>query len=87
MINMHVIVAYDVEAKRTERFKKICQIYLIKIQNSVFEGDIDESQLMKLKDRLKEEIKEDETVKIWITSKILQTFQIGVVKSIEDVLC
>jgi len=81
---MHVIVAYDVEAKRTERFKKICQIYLIKIQNSVFEGDIDESQLMKLKDRLKEEIKEDETVKIWITSKILQTFQIGVVKSIED---
>ena len=26
---MYVIVAYDVDAKRTEIFKKICQVYLI----------------------------------------------------------
>lgn len=74
---MHLIVAYDVEAKRTEIFKKICQIYLVKIQNSVFEGDINEPQLMKLRDLLEKETNPGESVRIWITSKILQTVEIG----------
>ena len=81
---MHIIITYDVEANRTEKFKKMCQIYLIRIQNSVFEGDIDEPQLMKLRDLLEKEIKEGESVKIWITSKILETIQIGKYNSIQD---
>ncbi|MHB1440277.1 MAG: CRISPR-associated endonuclease Cas2 [Cuniculiplasma sp.] len=81
---MHIIIAYDVETKRTEIFKKICQIYLVRIQNSVFEGDITEPQFMKLKDRLENEIKEEETVIIWITSKILKTVQLGARKGIES---
>jgi CRISPR-associated protein Cas2 len=81
---MHIIVTYDVEAKRTEVFKKICQIYLVKIQNSVFEGDINEPQLMKLKDILQKETKSGESVRIWITSKILQTVEIGRHDPIED---
>ena len=81
---MHIIVTYDVEANRTEKFKKMCQIYLIRIQNSVFEGDIDEPQLMKLRDLLEKEIKEGESVKIWITSKILETIQIGKYNAIQD---
>jgi CRISPR-associated protein Cas2 len=81
---MHLIIAYDVEAKRTEKFKKICQNYLIKIQNSVFEGDISESQLMRLRDVLEKEIKQGETVRIWIPSKIIQTIQIGRHNSIEE---
>ena len=80
---MHIIVAYDVEAKRTEKFKKICQIYLVKIQNSVFEGEISEAQLMKLKDHLENETKKNETVEIWVTSKILKTIQIGTSRGIE----
>ena len=81
---MHLIIAYDVEAKRTEKFKKICQNYLIKIQNSVFEGDISESQLMRLRDVLEKEVKHGETVRIWIPSKIIQTIQIGRHNSIEE---
>jgi CRISPR-associated protein Cas2 len=81
---MHIIITYDVEANRTEKFKKMCQIYLLRIQNSVFEGDISESQLMKLRDSLEKETKEGESVKIWITSKILETIQIGKYNEIED---
>lgn len=74
---MHLIVAYDAEAERTEIFKKICQIYLVKIQNSVFEGDINEPQLMKLRDLLEKETKSSESVRIWIIPKILRTVEIG----------
>lgn len=81
---MHIIVAYDVEAKRTEIFKKICQIYLLKVQKSVFEGDINKPQLMKLRDILEKETKSGETVRIWITSKILRIVEIGRHDSIED---
>jgi hypothetical protein len=39
---------------------------------------------MKLRDLLEKEIKEGESVKIWITSKILETIQIGKYNSIQD---
>ncbi len=81
---MHIIITYDVEANRTEKFKKMCQIYLLRVQNSVFEGDINEPQLMKLRDSLEKETKEGESVKIWITSKILETIQIGKYNAIQD---
>jgi CRISPR-associated protein Cas2 len=81
---MHVIIAYDVTANRTEKFKKICQIYLLRIQNSVFEGDLTEAQLMKINDILSKEVKEDETVRIWLTSKILKSINIGSKNAVED---
>ncbi|MCL4345208.1 MAG: CRISPR-associated endonuclease Cas2 [Candidatus Thermoplasmatota archaeon] len=81
---MHVIIAYDVTANRTDKFKRICQIYLIRIQNSVFEGELTEAQLMRIKDILVKEVKEDETVRIWLTSKILKSINIGTKKDVED---
>lgn len=84
MIRMHVIIAYDVTANRTDKFKKICQIYLLRIQNSVFEGDLTEAQLMRIKDILVKEVKEEETVRIWLTSKILKSINIGTRKDVED---
>jgi hypothetical protein len=39
---------------------------------------------MKLRDLLEKEIKEGESVKIWITSKILETIQIGKYNAIQD---
>lgn len=81
---MYVIVAYDVDAKRTEIFKKICQVYLIKVQNSVFEGEINEAQLMRLKASLKNEVEEDEKVKVWITSKILKEVRMGTYEHAEE---
>jgi CRISPR-associated protein Cas2 len=84
VIKLHVIIAYDVTANRTDKFKRICQIYLIRIQNSVFEGELTEAQLMRIKDILVKEVKEDETVRIWLTSKILKSINIGTKKDVED---
>ena len=84
VIRIHVIITYDVNANRTEKFKKICQIYLLRIQNSVFEGELTESQLMRIKDILIKEVKEEETVKIWLTSKILKSINIGTKNDVED---
>lgn len=84
MIRIHVIIAYDVNANRTEKFKRICQIYLLRIQNSVFEGELTESQLMRIKDILIKEVKEEDTVRIWLTSKILKSINIGTKKDVGD---
>ena len=81
---MHIIVAYDVDSKRTEIFKKMCQVYLTKIQNSVFEGDLSKAQLLRLESNLKKEVKDDEKVRIWITSKILKTIRLGYYEEVED---
>ena len=45
---MFVILIYDVNEKRCAKLLKICRKYLIWVQNSVFEGDISESNLFKL---------------------------------------
>lgn len=81
---MHAIIAYDVEAKRTEIFKKICQRYLAKIQNSVFEGELTKAQLMNIQLALSKEIKENEKVRIWITSKILTVIKLGYQDTVEE---
>jgi CRISPR-associated protein Cas2 len=41
------------------RVFKVCKKYLIHIQNSVFEGEITESQIVKLKAELNEFIRKD----------------------------
>lgn len=46
---MFVILVYDVKAKRVGKVMKICKKYLSRIQNSVFEGEITDSNLCKLK--------------------------------------
>ena len=63
---MYVITAYDVEAKRTQLFKKTCQRFLSRVQNSVFEGNLTRAQLMKLTHQLKQLIKSEEMVKLWV---------------------
>jgi len=46
---MYMLMTYDVEAKRTERFKKLLRRYLNHTQYSVFSGDITEAQAIKLR--------------------------------------
>ncbi len=50
---MYVIVVYDVGVKRVNKVKKLLRQYLIWIQNSVFEGELTEAELMRLKDEIK----------------------------------
>jgi CRISPR-associated protein Cas2 len=45
---MYILIAYDVEAKRTRQYLKTLSRYLIHEQNSVFGGDMTEATLLKL---------------------------------------
>ena len=47
-----MLMTYDVEAKRTEKFKKLLRRYLNHDQYSVFTGDITDAQAIKLRREL-----------------------------------
>jgi len=49
---MYMLMSYDVEALRTEKFKKLLRRYLTHTQYSVFSGDITEAQAIKLRHEL-----------------------------------
>jgi len=49
---MYMLMSYDVEAVRTEKFKKLLRRYLNHTQYSVFSGDITEAQAIKLRHEL-----------------------------------
>ena len=60
---MYIILVYDISnenngQRRWNRVFKICKQYLNHIQNSVFEGEILESDLFKLKNKIQKEIDE-----------------------------
>ncbi|MDZ7877136.1 MAG: CRISPR-associated endonuclease Cas2 [Saprospiraceae bacterium] len=46
---MYIIAVYDCGEKRVGKMLKLCRRYLTWIQNSVFEGELSEVQLKKLK--------------------------------------
>lgn len=56
---MYVILVYDVGEKRVGKMLKLCRKYLNWIQNSVFEGELSDAQLLQLENRAKEIMKED----------------------------
>ena len=62
VIIIFVILAYDVNAKRTGKMLRICRRYLKHSQKSVFEGNISEAKLNRLKNDLEHAIvkKEDQ---------------------------
>ena len=49
---MYMLMTYDVEAKRTDKFKKLLRRYLNHTQYSVFSGDLTEAQAIKLRSEL-----------------------------------
>lgn len=57
---MFVILVYDFNEKRVGKALKICRKYLHWVQNSVFEGEISEAALTKLKLELDRLITKDE---------------------------
>jgi len=66
---MKVILVYDINEKRVAKVLKTCRKYLHWVQNSVFEGEISEAKLEKLKMELRKIINEDED------SVIIYTFR------------
>lgn len=53
LLNMYIILVYDVGEKRVGKMLKLCRKYLNWIQNSVFEGEISEVKLEELKIKAK----------------------------------
>lgn len=72
---MYVILVYDINLEDKEGQKilrnvfKICKKYLVHIQNSVFEGELLESQAIKLKAELDKYIREDKDSVILFKSR------------------
>lgn len=61
---MYVILVYDIAVdgngqRRWRKVYQICKQYLVHIQNSVFEGEITESNLFQLERELQTQIRDD----------------------------
>lgn len=65
---MFVILVYDINEERVAKALKICRKYLYWVQKSVFEGEITQAKLEKLKKELKEKVLkgEEDSVVIYI---------------------
>lgn len=73
--NMYIILVYDINLEDKEGQKvlrkvfKTCKKYLVHIQNSVFEGELLESQKIKLKAELNRWIRNDKDSVIFFRSR------------------
>ena len=79
---MFVILTYDVGTKRVSKVMKTCRKYMVHVQKSVFEGNITEARLERLKRELDKIIHTDEdSVCIYRAGNLayLQKEQIGVI--------
>ncbi|MEM4204349.1 MAG: CRISPR-associated endonuclease Cas2 [Candidatus Methanomethylicaceae archaeon] len=68
---MRVILVYDINQKRVVKVLKTCRKYLHWVQNSVFEGEISEGRLERLKSELRKIIDED------VDSVVIYSFETG----------
>jgi len=86
---MYIILVYDIGEERVTRILKICRKYLTWVQNSVFEGEITEANLVKLKNELKKNIKKvDDSVIIYGLRTTLYSFRetLGKEKGGEEII-
>ena len=88
--NMYVILVYDINLENREGQKvlrnvfKICKKYLVHIQNSVFEGELLDSQAIKLKAELDKHIREDKDSVILFKSRNKRWMEKEFLGMIED---
>lgn len=59
---MYILMTYDVEARRTEKFKKLLRKYLEHIQYSVFSGDLSEAKVIELRREISRLLRPNERV-------------------------
>lgn len=88
--NMYVILVYDINLEEKEGQKvlrkvfKTCKKYLVHIQNSVFEGELLESQAIKLKSELDTYIRQDKDSVILFKSRSAKWLEKEFLGMIED---
>lgn len=86
---MFVILAYDVNAKRVAKTLKICRRYLLRVQNSLFEGELTEGQLKRLKAELEKAVRpEQDSVQIYVlqSGRYIRRDQLGVMKNDSNII-
>ncbi len=84
---VYVIIVYDVNVKRVNKVKKFLRQYLNWIQNSVFEGELTDSEYQRILYNLKNLIDEKEDSIIIFKFKHKYLFKreiLGVVKNDPD---
>lgn len=83
---MYIIAVYDLESRRTVKMLKLLRRYLNWIQNSVFEGELDEADLQKMQDEAREIMKDEDSLIIFKTrqEKWLERIVIGEERSSID---
>ena len=87
---MYVILVYDINLENKEGQKvlrnvfKTCKKYLVHIQNSVFEGELLDSQAIKLKSELDRYIREDKDRVILFKSRSSRWLEKEFLGKIED---
>ncbi len=88
---MYVIIVYDVNVERVEKIYHYLRRYMDWVQNSVFEGELTESQFKRIKHDLKKIINEEEdSVRFYIlrTKELLKTETMGVEKALlSTIIC
>lgn len=80
---MYVIIVYDVEIKRINKIRNFLRQYLYWVQNSVFEGEITKSELVKIKDFLNKNCKKTDSIVIYVLesfSSLKSRIQLGIKK-------
>ncbi|ARD84822.1 CRISPR-associated protein Cas2 [Ferroplasma acidiphilum] len=78
---MWIVLTYDINEKRVNSIRKICALYLIRVQNSVFLGEIGWANLRILRDKLKDKIIESEdSIQFFILrdEKLVRRIKLGV---------
>lgn len=53
---MYIALSYDISSSAGQRVKKICDQYLLHVQRSVYEGEISQKNLNRLKNALRNAI-------------------------------
>ena len=88
--NMYVVLVYDINLENKEGQKvlrnvfKTCKKYLVHIQNSVFEGELLESQAIKLKSELDTYIRQNKDSVILFKSRSKRWMEKEFLGMIED---
>ena len=56
---MYVVIVYDIGVERVNKVHKYLKTVMFWVQNSVFEGELSKSQLMKVQNKLNDIIDQD----------------------------
>lgn len=90
VVKMYVIIVYDIKVERVNKVKSFLRQHLFWIQNSVFEGDLTNSEFKQIVTGLKDIVDKDEDSIIIYKMMMEESFDreiIGIEKSpIDEIL-